>query len=773
MRFCFRNVAFTAACLGISLLSPARSQINFPGLGSRAMTDPNQLVDQVVGKLLHENLPLTLNANDAYPTVPAENLLRGPFHGQPLPLTLETLTKPLPPGDYLLPMTFFCTQYSVHQPGGGIAYTLGPAEGQLSTAISTFLWRGMLLGKSPQELQPVSWAMQSSVPYDRMPERYRKLVDQLIPDFRQQLNGQGFARIESGYNAWLAKGSQSITDKADRALNRITLGRGHVRSVQVSLPLNVVLSRLGPVGRLARDGERQAEIITARYTNDQLRDQTLYAGQGQQLPRMPAVNGPWSVRVPGIAYMRYVVNGGNLSNNNVMQIRILPARGRPIAAGETLQLVPAQYAQSTPAGLSLLQLFGGIVNQTTLAQCQTQDPGAQQCIAQAITIAGDVAYAQGPAQAPIMTVAEPLSATGRITATPRERIAQADVSPNRTTIGVGEIVDLTINGSTQTSWSLKPPSAGVLSNQTASSATFTAFDQDTTATIKASTNAVQYSLDLVIIKPTKALWLPIQPPNIAGAPSNLASPVLHPQGACEIGMEGFYYLYPDNVSFSRVRIREENVWGDFEGNFENEPLEGHCTDKNLKTRNHWCESLAVGSIIRPGVGSRELSADVAYFHDLGRCHSIGTITYTINLQFSVRRPEFPTLSIPVDYGDLNNDAHWGRYYIHDLPSVEQQMIERPLGQLRIHKGNVVTDLPAITKDTPSSYLVCLKNDGRANSWSNSNPEQHLLIVGASKDETIKIIDLVRRRVITPPACTSLCTWEGSGSTPHCDNQTSQ
>jgi hypothetical protein len=119
-----------------------------------------------------------------------------------------------------------------------------------------------------------------------MPANYRKLVDEVVPDFRAQLNGQGFAKIEGGYNALLAKGANTVASKMDKAISAVTFGKGHVKSVQVGVPLNTVLSRLGPLGRLALDGERQANTITAQYTNDQMRDQALFAGQGQQLPRM-------------------------------------------------------------------------------------------------------------------------------------------------------------------------------------------------------------------------------------------------------------------------------------------------------------------------------------------------------------------------------------------------------------------------------------------------------------------------------------------------------
>ncbi len=57
----------------------------------------------------------------------------------------------------------------------------------------------MLTGHSPQELQSVSWAIQGSVPYDKMPPKYKALVDQLMPEMKNQVNGQAFADIEDGF----------------------------------------------------------------------------------------------------------------------------------------------------------------------------------------------------------------------------------------------------------------------------------------------------------------------------------------------------------------------------------------------------------------------------------------------------------------------------------------------------------------------------------------------------------------------------------------------
>ncbi len=118
------------------------------------------LLEYALKQKLGNTLPLNLNASTAYPTVDNGQLPGGPFHGQPLIPTANNLHTALPPGDYVVPVMAYCTQYSVHRPGQGTAYKLAPVEGTQAQAISNLLWRGTLAGKSPQELQATNWAIQ-------------------------------------------------------------------------------------------------------------------------------------------------------------------------------------------------------------------------------------------------------------------------------------------------------------------------------------------------------------------------------------------------------------------------------------------------------------------------------------------------------------------------------------------------------------------------------------------------------------------------------------
>jgi hypothetical protein len=277
-------------------------------------------------KVLNDNLPLTLDAKDVYPTV--TTLPGGPFSPTPLKLTADQLDQPLPPGDYTINTLDFCSQYSIHEPGAGLAYVLGPYEGKAAGAIGALIWRGTeQYGINPNSLQAVSWTIQSGLTYDQMPKSYQAIVDQVIPDYKSEITGDFVTNLESTYNS-LAKAASLP-------------------------PLDTILAKLGAPGQLALDAERQRQILTAQNTNDQIKEQTLFQGQesGIYTP-VKAETGPWTERVAGQVYMKLLIAGGNMATNNVMQIRVMPsptANARVQSGGP--HLVQASYggAQATPA----------------------------------------------------------------------------------------------------------------------------------------------------------------------------------------------------------------------------------------------------------------------------------------------------------------------------------------------------------------------------------------------------------------------------------------
>ena len=214
--------------------------------------------EKAIGSLLDSQLPLKLDAKTLYPTVSV--LPGGPFAPRPLVLSPASLNRPLPPGDYTLPVFAFCTEYSVHRPGTGVAYELAPMQGKAAHAIWALLWRGTIeKRRPPAHLLAVSWAIQSGITYARMPRTYQAVVDDVIPEYRGQLNGDFMQNLEDVYQSY-ARGA-------------------HLP------PLEQLLARMGKAGELALAARRQRQILLAQNVNDERKTQTLFVGQ----EKLPAV----------------------------------------------------------------------------------------------------------------------------------------------------------------------------------------------------------------------------------------------------------------------------------------------------------------------------------------------------------------------------------------------------------------------------------------------------------------------------------------------------
>jgi hypothetical protein len=273
--------------------------------------------EEAMGSLLNNQLPLKLDANAVYPTVLAPP--GGPFAPRPLALNPDNLDQPIPPGDYTIPIFAFCTEYSVHRPGYGLAYRLGPLQGKAADAIGALLWRGLLeKGKPPQQLQAVSWAIQSGLRYVQMPQSYQAVIDEVIPDYRNQLSGDFVQNLEDVYSSYAKSASLP--------------------------PLEQMLTKMGKPGELALSARKQRVALLRQNTTDQVREQTLFAGQesGVYTP-VKAEEGPWTERIPGVAYIRFKIKGGNMAGNNVMEIRIVPQGGAVAKRTTAPRLLYASY----------------------------------------------------------------------------------------------------------------------------------------------------------------------------------------------------------------------------------------------------------------------------------------------------------------------------------------------------------------------------------------------------------------------------------------------
>src|SRR5580700_9956471 len=254
------------AALALTILLSAHdaavAQISLP---FKLPTDANTLLKELqpdalkqkatelaIRNVLDDQLPLRLDATTIYPTVAV--LPGGPFKPTPLHLSAADMDSPLPPGDYTMQTLAFCMEYSVHQPGMGTAYVLAPLQGKAADAIGTLLWRGTIqMNKDRQQLQAVSWAIQSGLTYSQMPKAYQAVIDAVIPEYKGEISGNFVQQVQQTYQT-AAKGT-------------------HLP------PLEQLLGNLGQPGQLALSAMKQQQVLLRKDTSDQLREQTLFRGQ--------------------------------------------------------------------------------------------------------------------------------------------------------------------------------------------------------------------------------------------------------------------------------------------------------------------------------------------------------------------------------------------------------------------------------------------------------------------------------------------------------------
>jgi hypothetical protein len=337
-QFALHRVAIAA--LAFSFLSaPAHANIDLSRLqlpsflgGGQAgkALNPGMLAGTALAKVLDNELPIRLDAKSVFPTVPAPP--GGPFAvTSRLALTPESLSQPLPAGDYEIPVYAYAMDSSLPRPGGGVAYQLGALRGRAAEAISTLFWRGQLANVNPTLIAVTALNIQSGVTYAHLPPGCQKTVELLIPDMKDQLTGDYIETLEQTY----AK-----------------LGRFY------PLPaLPDLLAQMGPNGKTALVAMSQQRKLQRQALDDQRRDEVLVAGQesGVYAPVQAEV-GPWTERVPGIAYMRLKIVAGPMGVNT-LQMRVLAASTASAATPPTLMSLFGAKARPQ-AGTAVAGLVG-------------------------------------------------------------------------------------------------------------------------------------------------------------------------------------------------------------------------------------------------------------------------------------------------------------------------------------------------------------------------------------------------------------------------------
>ncbi|HLJ26712.1 MAG TPA: hypothetical protein VKY85_08385 [Candidatus Angelobacter sp.] len=361
------SLLITAAVVVLFFPIRAVGQFRLPGVPiPNRDTIQQKLLERALRAVLDNQLPVKLDAKSVYRTT--AKLPGGPFVPQPLQLTADNLRSPLPPGDYTINVLAFCTEYSAHRPGQGVAYELAPLQGKAAGAVANLLWRGTFQGMTPQHLLAVSWAIQSGLTYSRMPKSFQDTIDKLIPDYKHQLQGDLVQNIEDTYQRY-AQGFQLP-------------------------PLDLLLQeKMGKAGQLLLSAKRLRDILLQQNASDEIKEQTLFAGQesGVYTP-VRAEEGPWTVMIPDVAYIRYKIVGGHLANNNIIEIRILRQPGKTSSISPGPRFVNSRY-EGTGAASSPEEQTSPLALMGVAGSAQT-----------ALNASGMIGYSQGQAAQALIPV---------------------------------------------------------------------------------------------------------------------------------------------------------------------------------------------------------------------------------------------------------------------------------------------------------------------------------------------------------------------------------
>ena len=264
-----------AICIGkFCIKTPVKIEI--PGPFKKPLEEgANSLIKNQLRSFLKDEIPITGTEHKLYPTT--SQLPGGQFTPQTLYLNALNSSQVIPLGDYEIPVHYYCTKvYTLN--GAGNRYRLARLNGRLSNVLSTLYQRASLNKVPIQDVQVLSWSIQSGVSYDNLSSSSKQLVNQLIPDYRQQLGG-------------------SFTDKTIKYWNSL--------SQVTSLPsFDATLNQLGDIGTFAKSLLRaREEIINTNFSYRRLAN-SFVIPQDVNLPGGMETT-PWS-QINEQVYLRFI-----------------------------------------------------------------------------------------------------------------------------------------------------------------------------------------------------------------------------------------------------------------------------------------------------------------------------------------------------------------------------------------------------------------------------------------------------------------------------------
>lgn len=103
------------------------------------------------------------------------------------------------PGDYSIPVTLYCMKQSASSPPGH-RYLLAPLKGKQVAAITALNSRAPKARLPYATIQVLSWNLQAGRKYDELSKDQRKIVDDLLPEYKQSISRNQLEAVIATYN---------------------------------------------------------------------------------------------------------------------------------------------------------------------------------------------------------------------------------------------------------------------------------------------------------------------------------------------------------------------------------------------------------------------------------------------------------------------------------------------------------------------------------------------------------------------------------------------
>jgi hypothetical protein len=260
-----------------------------------------------LAKVLGEEAPIVSSAKNTFPTTKALPGKAFDSDGNAAQLAEKLTLLPdgsviLPEGDYSIPLDVYCMKHAAASPNNH-RYLLAPLRGKQANAISALNGRSSNYGISHQQLQVLSWNIQAGMKYEEMTAENQRIINSLIPDYKEQLSQNLVEQLESTYNS-IAPKVDGLPPSLDAALDRL----GEVgETIKMLKNVQATLQQYGD------DYNGLAQIL---LNPGGFRDEGYQRGGGE--------NTPWS-KINDRVYGRLITEG-NVGDTAHLQLRVLPAQ---------------------------------------------------------------------------------------------------------------------------------------------------------------------------------------------------------------------------------------------------------------------------------------------------------------------------------------------------------------------------------------------------------------------------------------------------------------